>query len=332
MQASTLPLLKIDDIVARVPIIQGGMSVGISLANLAAAVAEEGGIGVIGAAGLGLLRPGISPDFKESNHLALKEEIRQAREKTDGIIGVNIMMALTDHDSLINAAIDAGVDIIFVGAGALLKVPDSIDMERLKASKTKIAPVVSSAKGVRVMFNFWSRMYNTIPDAVVVEGPKAGGHLGFSLENIDDSDYSLEKILAEVIEEVKPFREKHGKDIPVIAAGGIYTGEDIYEIIKLGASGVQLGTRFVATEECDASDKFKQAYIDSKKEDITIIKSPVGMPGRAIGNEFLDGVREGIKTPFVCPFKCLRTCDYTLSPYCIAIALLNARNGRLDKG
>ena len=332
MTEFTMPSLNIDDLKVKIPIIQGGMSVGISLNKLAAAVAEQGGIGVIGAAGLGLLRPGLSKDFVEGNALALKEEIKDARKQTDGIIGVNIMMALSDYATLIMAAVEEKVDIVFVGAGSFLRAPDTIDMELLKNSKTKIAPIVSSRKSVRSMFKFWSKMYGFVPDAVVVEGPKAGGHLGYTKEGIDDPAFSLEKTLVDVLEEVKPYRESTGKDIPVIAGGGIFTGADMHKIMELGASAVQIGTRFVATFECDASDAFKQLYVDSKEEDVTIIKSPVGMPGSAIRNKFIDDIDAGIKKKFGCPFKCLRTCDFETTPYCIAMALLNARDGKFEKG
>jgi nitronate monooxygenase len=173
---------------------------------------------------------------------------------------------------------------------------------------------------------------NHVPDMVVVEGPMAGGHLGFKPEQIDDPAYALEKILPPVIEAVKPYEEQFGKKIPVIAAGGIFSGDDIHRFIDMGASGVQMATRFVATEECDASQDFKNAYIQSKEEDIIIIKSPVGMPGRAIRNNFLECVEAGGKKPFSCPWKCLKTCDFRQSLYCIAQALVNAQKGFLAEG
>jgi NAD(P)H-dependent flavin oxidoreductase YrpB (nitropropane dioxygenase family) len=321
-----------DDLVAELPIVQGGMSVGISLSNLASAVANEGGIGVIGAAGIGYTEPDITSNYAEANKRSFIREIRKARRMSKGIIGVNIMMALSDYDRLIQIAMDEGLDVIFIGTGLLLRMPDTLDIEQVKNSPTKIVPIVSSAKGAQVMFNYWSRFYDHVPDGVVVEGPLAGGHLGFLPEDMEDPDKQLEKLVSEVIEVVKPFREKYGKDLPVIAAGGIFTGEDIARFLDIGASGVQMATRFIATHECDATIKFKDAIINSKKEDIMLIKSPVGMPGRAVRNQFLDDVSNGIKKPFSCPWKCLRTCDYNQSPYCIALALANAKEGSLDKG
>jgi NAD(P)H-dependent flavin oxidoreductase YrpB (nitropropane dioxygenase family) len=207
-------------------------------------------------------------------------------------------------------------------------IPEDI----LQGSSTRIVPIVSCARTVNIIFDYWDRNYEIRPAAVVVEGPLAGGHLGFKKNQIDDPDFALENIIPEVLEAVKKYEQKWDVTIPVIAAGGIYTGEDVLKFLKLGAAGVQMATRFVTTHECDASDEFKMAYINSKPEDIVIIDSPVGLPGRAIKNDFIDKVSNGIKKPFNCPWKCLRTCDITNSPYCIAIALHNARSGHLADG
>lgn len=328
MNISKLRELKIGNLTARLPIVQGGMGVGISLSGLAAAVANEGGIGVIAAAGIGMLDYDFSTKFLEANITRLKSEIRKAREKTKGIIGVNIMVALTNYAEFVKASIEEGIDIIFSGAGLPLNLPQYLEGKH----NTKLVPIVSSARAASVICRKWLEKYNYLPDAIVVEGPKAGGHLGFKEEQINDPEYSLEKILPEVISEVKAFTEKTGKPIPVIAAGGIYTGEDIYRIMKLGASGVQMATRFVTTEECDASIEFKNMYINSEEKDVTIIKSPVGMPGRAIRNTFTDDIASGANKPFKCPYHCIVTCDYRNSPYCIALALTNAQKGDLEHG
>ena len=327
-----VPALKIGQLECKIPIIQGGMSVGISLSVLAAAVANEGGIGVIGSAGIGMLEPDFSKNFTAANIRALGREIRKAKEMTDGIIGVNIMVASSDFDDLILVAVEEGADIVFLGAGLPLKRPSTIPMEKFKKISTKIVPIVSSARAANIVFRYWTKAYNQIPDAVVVEGPLAGGHLGFKREQIDNPDYTLEKILIEVINEMKHFEEQFDKKVPVIAAGGIYTGADIYKFLQLGAQGVQMATRFVATHECDASIEFKEAYIRCEKDDLVIINSPVGLPGRAIRNQFLEDVYSGIKKPVVCPWKCLKTCDYRKVSYCIALALTNAKKGRLKKG
>lgn len=320
--------LKIGNLAIAVPIVQGGMGVGISLSGLAAAVANEGGVGVISAAGLGLLYRDFSENFLEASIIGLKEEIRKAREKTLGVIGVNVMVAMTNFSDMIKTSISEKIDIVIAGAGLPLDLPSFLK----KGSTTKLVPIVSSARAAKIICEKWKSNYDYLPDAVIVEGPKAGGHLGFKNEQINDSAYSLEKLVPEIVSELRPFEEKYNQPIPLIAAGGIYTGEDIYNILELGASGVQMGTRFVTTEECDASQAFKQSYIDATEKDIEIINSPVGMPGRAIFSNFIQKVREGKKQPKKCPFKCIKTCDISKSPYCIIIALINALKGNFEQG
>jgi len=329
---SKMPKLKIGELEAKIPIIQGGMSVGVSLSGLASAVANEGGIGVIGAAGVGMFEPDFETNFKEADKRILRKEIRKARKMTNGIIGVNIMLALSDFDELSLITMDEGVDLLFVGAGLVLRNPLALPSGKLRRTITKVIPIVSSARAAKIIFQRWAQRYDYVPDAVVVEGPLAGGHLGFKKEQLNDPDYALEKILPAVIAVIKHFEQQFNKSIPVIAAGGIYTGEDIYKFIQMGAQGVQMASRFVATHECDASAQFKDAYVKCKKEDIVIIDSPLGLPGRAIRNKFLNEVSLGVRKPFKCPWKCLKTCDFEKAPYCIALALTNAKNGNLDEG
>ena len=320
--------LNIGNLSISVPIVQGGMGVGISLSGLASAVANEGGVGVISSAGLGLLYRNLSKDYIQASIMGLKEELRKAREKTKGVIGVNVMVAMSNFTDMVKTAIAEKADIIFSGAGLPLNLPSFLQ----KDSVTKLVPIVSSARAARVIAEKWHSLYNYLPDAFVVEGPKAGGHLGFKDEQINDEHFSLEHILPEVIDEVQDMGARYGKEIPVIVAGGIYTGEDIKRFMDMGASGVQMGTRFVTTEECDASDVFKQTYIEAKQEDIQIIKSPVGMPGRAIFSKFIQKVEEGQKQPKTCICKCIKTCDISKSPYCIIAALYNAFKGNMDNG
>ena len=320
--------LKIGNLVAKVPIVQGGMGVGISLSGLASAVANAGGVGVISAAGLGLIYNDISKNFNDACIHGLKQELKKAREATKGIIGVNIMVALSNFADMVRTSIEEKADIIFAGAGLPLNLPSFLKPN----SVTKLVPIVSSARALKLICRRWIGEYGYTPDAVVVEGPKAGGHLGYSHEQINDNNFSLESIVPEVVAAAREIGEQQGKYIPVIAGGGIYTGEDIYNITSLGADGVQMGTRFVTTDECDASDEFKQSYIDARKEDIEIIQSPVGMPGRAIHNNFLQKVKEGLKQPKACPFNCIKTCDVTHSPYCIMLALYNAYKGKMENG
>jgi nitronate monooxygenase len=312
----------------QIPIIQGGMGVGISLSGLATAVANEGGVGVISCAGLGLLYSNLSKDYLQASIEGLKEEIRKAKAATRGVIGVNIMGALTNFEDMVRTSIAAKADIIFAGAGLPLNLPSFLKHD----STTKLVPIVSSGKAAKIICAKWKANYDYLPDAFVVEGPKAGGHLGFKREQIEDQHYSLEQIVPEVVNEVRIFEEMYNKEIPVIAAGGLHDGADIYNIMQMGAKGVQLGTRFVTTYECDASAKFKQSYIDSDEGQIEIIQSPVGMPGRAIGNGFLDKVKLGLKMPKTCPFHCIKTCDISRSPYCIMTALYNAAKGNLKSG
>jgi NAD(P)H-dependent flavin oxidoreductase YrpB (nitropropane dioxygenase family) len=310
----------------RLPIIQGGMGVGISLSGLASAVANEGGVGVISCAGLGLLYKQTASDYLRDCIWGLKEELRKTREKTKGIVGVNIMVALSNFADMVRTAITEKADIIFSGAGLPLNLPSYLTPD----SKTLLVPIVSSARAAQIICEKWHTNYNYLPDAIVVEGPKAGGHLGFKKNEIDDENYSLEHLIPEVLAVTNQYSEK--KNIPVIAAGGISTGEDILRFIQLGATGVQLASIFVPTDECDASPVFKQVYISSSKKDALIIQSPVGMPGRAFDGQFIRSVNEGNEKPRSCPFHCIKTCDYSKSPYCIIKALYNAAKGKMDRG
>ncbi len=332
MNLKKLPKLRIGELEADIPIIQGGMGVGISLSGLASAVANEGGIGVISATGIGLFELDCDRNYRETNLKALGKEIRKAKEKTNGIIGVNLLVALTDCYDLAQVAADEGADILFLGAGLPLKMPEKLFDDRPGKGPIKIVPIVSSGRAAKIIFKYWARNYNRLPDAVVVEGPRAGGHIGFKKEQLNNPEYSLEKLVPEVISAIKPYEQQFSVNVPVIAAGGIYTGADIRKFINLGAQGVQMGTRFVATDECDASLKFKEEYVKCKEDDIIIIDSPVGLPGRTIRNEFLDDVAAGVKKPFKCPWKCLHTCDFVNAPYCIAIALVQAQKGNFQDG
>ena len=328
------PPLDIGGLIAKTPIVQGGMGVGISLHRLASAVAAEGGIGVIAGAMIGMREPDVAKDPVGANSRALAQEIRKARELSDGIIGVNIMVALTDFASLVRTSIAERADIIISGAGLPTDLPRILrDMcdEKKEEFRTKLVPIVSSARATTILCKKWLSRADYLPDAFVVEGPKAGGHLGYKPEDLDSPDHALENTVPQVIDAVKPFEDKYGKKISVIAAGGVYSGEDIHRFLEMGAAGVQMGTRFVATEECDADIRFKEAYINAREEDIAIIKSPVGMPGRALKGRFIDALEEG-KRNFRCIFQCISTCNPEKSPYCIASALLNAMKGNLEKG
>jgi nitronate monooxygenase len=304
------------------------MGVGISLSGLAAATANAGGVGVIAAAGIGLLEPDGFTDFLGANIRALRREIRRARElSAQGVLGVNIMVALSNFADMVRTAVEEKIDVIFAGAGLPVNLPEFV-----AGSGTKLVPIVSSARAAVLLAKRWLDKYHYLPDGFVVEGPKAGGHLGYKADQLADPDFQLEKIVPEVVEALKPFEAEAGRAIPVIAGGGIYTGADIRRFLDLGAAGVQMATRFVATEECDASPEFKNSYVTAKESDLVIIKSPVGMPGRALRNGFVNAVEAGQRKPFSCPYHCIVTCDVDKAPYCISLALLNAQKGRLDKG
>ena len=320
--------LRIENLEAKIPVIQGGMGVGISLSGLAGSVASCGGIGVISTAQIGWREPDFRKNPFEANFRAIEKEIKKAREiAKGGIIGVNIMVATQRYEEYVKTAVKAGVDLIISGAGLPVDLPKYV-----AGTKTKIAPIVSSLKSLNVICRMWERKYKTAPDLVVIEGPKAGGHLGFSREELDTfTEEAYDEVIRSIIETVKEYGEKFAKKIPVVVAGGIYDRKDMEHAMDLGADGVQMGTRFVTTKECDASEAYKQTYIQAKKEDIRIVQSPVGMPGRAIANPFLERVKKE-KCKISHCYKCIVTCDQKEIPYCITEALVNAAEGRVNDG
>lgn len=320
--------LKIGDLEAIIPVIQGGMGVGISLSGLAGAVAKAGGIGIISTAQIGYRSSEFDKNPIETNLKAIGEEVKKARAiAPDGIIGVNIMVATREYDRYVKAAVEAGVDLIVSGAGLPTDLPAYV-----KGSRTKIAPIVSTEKSASVILKFWDRHFGRVPDLLVIEGPRAGGHLGFSMEQLEQfSVPKYEEEIKKIIEKVGKYEEQYNTHIPVVVGGGIYTREDMQRMLSLGADGVQMGTRFVTTYECDAPDAYKMAYINAKKEEIQLVKSPVGMPGRAIWNSFLERTKVSPQAPLVC-HKCIRTCNPATIPYCITDALTAAARGRVEDG
>ena len=322
-----IPKLKIGNIVANIPIVQGGMGVRVSLSSLAVAVANEGGIGTISSIGLGDINASCK-EFERMSREALINEIYTAKSKTTGILAVNIMGVLSNADDLVQASIEGGIKNIFFGAGLPNKLPTLVE-----DPEVNLVPIISSARVANLILKSWDKRHKRIVDAFILEGPLAGGHLGFSEEELKQSEkYSLEILLPEVLEAIKLYEDKYGKKIPIIAAGGIYTGADIAKMISLGASGVQMGTRFVCTKECGVSQEFKQAYIDAKNEDIVIMKSPVGLPGRAIRNKFIKNIENDVKMQVKCSYKCLTACKVEKAKYCIAKALINSYLGDVDNG
>ncbi|MDD8048336.1 MAG: nitronate monooxygenase family protein [Thomasclavelia sp.] len=317
--------VKIDNLTMDIPIIQGGMGVGISLSNLAGNVAKCGGMGVISAAHPGYKETDFNTNPLDANIRAIKKEISKAKEIANGsgIVAVNIMCAMQDYDELVKASIEGKTDAIISGAGLPLHLP-----KLTTGTNVKIAPIVSSGKAAQLIIRSWQRKYQRTPDFIVIEGYKAGGHLGFHKDDlINNTCQSLEDILKDVLEVLK----KYEINIPVFVAGGIYTHDDIEHFIKLGASGVQIGTRFIGTNECDASPKFKQAFINATSSNIELVTSPVGMPGRAIHTKFLDLVSNH-QTKITKCYKCISSCDPKTAPYCITKALIEAVKGNIDEG
>jgi NAD(P)H-dependent flavin oxidoreductase YrpB (nitropropane dioxygenase family) len=319
-----LPALHIGDLTVDPPIIQGGMGVRVSRSRLAAAVANEGCVGVIAGVGLGKFENKPGKEFESINNDALREEIRKAKSMSKGIIGVNLMVVLSNYEPLIKTAVDESVDLIISGAGLPLVLPRLV-----KNRNIKLVPIVSSARVLKIICNKWKRNFKRLPDAVIVEGSKAGGHVGYDYKNmVEGKAPLLDDLIIEVVKLANSFDPK----IPVIAAGGVFDGKDIDHFLNLGASGVQMGTRFVCTDECDVHENFKKAYLNAKKDDLVIIKSPVGLPGRVIKNKFVEDVINGKTVPAACNFQCLKTCNPKEAPYCIAKALTKAVEGNLEEG
>lgn len=319
---------SVGDKKVKIPLIQGGMGVGISLGGLAGAVAAQGGVGIISTAQIGFREPDFHRNPGEANLRAIEKEMKRARSiSADGIIGYNIMAALRDYEAHVKAAVDAGADLIISGAGLPAELP-----KLTKGSRTKIAPIVSTEKSAKVILKYWERQFRQTADLVVIEGPEAGGHLGFGREALElytESAYIEE--IKRILEVVRGYERKFDRKIPVVAAGGIYDREDAERIMKSGVDGVQAASRFVTTEECDADLRYKEAYLRASKEDIVIVKSPVGMPGRAILNPFIKRVMLGERIPHTPCHGCLAKCNPAEIPYCITDALIAAAEGRIEE-
>lgn len=321
--------IKLGNKISKYPIIQGGMGVGVSLHKLAGTVSKEGGIGIISVADIGYKEEDFNKNPMKANLRAIGTEIKKAREIAgkDKILGVNIMVALKNYAELVKECVKQKIDLIISGAGIPKDLP-----EYVKGTETRIAPIVSSLRCCKLIVKHWISKYDYVPDMIVIEGPEAGGHLGFKREELEEENKpKLEDITVEIVNYIKEIEEQTGKQIPVICAGGIWDKKDINKFLRLGATGVQMATRFVATYECDASEEFKNAYINAKKEDIKIIKSPVGMPGRAIYNEFINKTEQQKNKIDKC-YGCIKTCNVANTPYCITKALINSVKGKIDDG
>ena len=322
-----IPKLQIGNVTAELPIIQGGMGVRVSLSSLSSSIANLGGIGTIASVGLGDHEKA-KQYFEVQCREALEKEIRKAKSMTDGHLAVNVMGVLSNSEDLVRTAVREGIKIIVFGAGLPGKLPEIVADDSVN-----LVLIVSSARAASLIMRSWDKRYQRTPDAFILEGPLAGGHLGFSEDQLKEPEkYSLDILLPQVLEVTKEFEDKYSRKIPIITAGGIFTGKDIARMLKLGASGVQMATRFVCTPECGVSPEFKQAYLNAKEEDVVIIKSPAGLPGRAIYNKFLKDLEMKGKLKIKCPYRCLSTCKIESARFCIALALLNSYFGKVDEG
>ncbi len=324
--------LMIGDLEIEIPIIQGGMGVRVSVAPLAAAVANYGGGGTIASVGLPPDTEENRADVPKSCREHLQKEIKQARSLSDRAIGVNIMVALSNYEDMVRTTVKEDADYIISGAGLPISLP-----EYAEGSPIKLIPIIASARGAKLLLKTWKRRYNRFPDALILEGPLSGGHIaGYSLAELEGlggdikNESLLENAVKDLLTLVREYEKENGINIPVIAAGGIFDGKDMAKFLKMGAQGVQMGTRFVATYECSAADAFKQVYIDAEAEDIVFIQSPVGMPAKVAKTKFLNDILRGERKEFTCNYQCLRTCDPATVQYCIAKALINAVEGDID--
>jgi len=324
--AGILKPLNIGGLEVKVPIIQGGMGVRVSTASLASAVANCGGAGTIASVGLAYGIDEEGREFVEASNEALRNEIREAKRLTRGVVGINIMVALSNFEDLVRTSVEEHADFIVSGAGLPLRLP-----EHVEGASIKLIPIVSSARAADIIIKTWKKRHNRLPDAIVVEGPLAGGHIGFKLADLTGhTERRLEDLFNDVLKLAGEYEKRYSAHIPVIPAGGIFDGKDVARFLEMGAGGVQMAVRFVATFECSVSEKFKAMYLAAQDKDVIIIDSPVGMPARAIKNRFTDRLASGEKASFNCRYRCLRTCDPATVPYCIAKALGNAAQGDID--
>ena len=309
------------------PLIQGGMGIGVSLSGLAGAVAKEGGAGTISAAQIGFLQPEFEQNPVLANLKAMEEELQKARKiAPDGILGFNIMVAMNHYETYVRKAVETGADFIVSGAGLPLDLPAMVS-----DTDIAIAPIVSSARGAALILKYWEKKYHRYPDFIVIEGPEAGGHLGFSRKQLEEKiDYDME--ISEILKLVRVYEKKAERKIPVAVGGGICDKARAEHGFMLGADLIQVASRFITTKECDADSAYKDAYLKAQKEDIVLVSSPVGMPGRAIRNSFLERVEKGeVQRPQKC-FGCLKHCNPAEIPYCITEALIHAVKGDTENG
>jgi len=335
----TLPSLQIGNHVARYPIVQGGMGIRVSGANLAAAVANAGGVGMISAVGMGYSSPYFNPaepnrhrrreQFFEANRLALRDALHEARRLSpNGVIGVNVLVAARDYETLVRTAASEGANLIVSGAGLPLQLPGYTTDH----PEVALVPVVSSKRAAMLICRKWERQFGRLPDGFIVEDPRtAGGHLGAKAEEINDTEHQIERVVADLADYGEA---EWGVAIPIIAAGGVWERADVDRMLALGARGVQIGTRFITTYECDADPCYKAFHLQSRPEDVVLVSSPVGMPGRALRNEFVErAIAHDFKPTGDC-LNCLHVCKFREQgeTFCILKALDAAARGDVENG
>lgn len=334
----SLNALKIGKYTIEYPIVQGGMGLGISWDKLAGTVSLEGGLGVISSVGTGYYenthfsKKNINTRPFETENFYSKTALTTIVENARKICGskplaMNILYAINDYERVIKDSCEAGVNIIITGAGLPTNMPEFT----ADYPDVALVPIVSSAKALKIICKRWTQRYNRLPDAIVVEGPLSGGHQGFTYEQCSQEEYQLENLIAPIKEEIKAWG-----DFPLIAAGGIWDRSDIDKMIALGADGVQMGTRFIGTHECDADKNFKEVLLKAQKEDIQLFKSPVGYPARGVRTNLIRMVekREGpaIRCISNCVSPCHRGQEAKAVGYCIADSLSDAYMGKLETG
>lgn len=312
------------------PLIQGGMGVGVSMGGLAGAVAAEGAMGTLSTADAGWNEPDFAAHPQQANLRALRREVQRAKRLAAGagLVAVNAMVATRQYADSVRTALEAGADAIVSGAGLPLELPALAE-----GFEALLAPIVSGPRAAQLICRTWAKRYGRVPDFVVLEGCQAGGHLGFEEADLLSGRCTpLSRLIPEVLAALRPFEEKFGRAIPLFCAGGVATGAEMARCTRLGAAGAQLATRFIATEECDASQGYKDVLLAARPEDLRIIHSPVGMPGRAVNSPLVQRLAAGMRQPPAHCSGCIKSCRPAETPFCITHALIEAVKGNWEEG
>lgn len=312
------------------PLIQGGMGVGVSMGGLAGAVAAEGAMGTLSTADAGWNEPDFAAHPQQANLRALRREVQRAKRLADGagLVAVNAMVATRQYADSVRTALEAGADAIVSGAGLPLELPALAE-----GFEALLAPIVSGPRAAQLICRTWAKRYGRVPDFVVLEGCQAGGHLGFEEADLLSGRCTpLSRLIPEVLAALRPFEEKFGRAIPLFCAGGVATGAEMARCTRLGAAGAQLATRFIATEECDAGQGYKDVLLAARPEDLRIIHSPVGMPGRAVNSPLVQRLAAGMRQPPAHCSGCIKSCRPAETPFCITHALIEAVKGNWEEG